>query len=618
MATEFTKATNKKFLQEYDITVEDDYKDTFEGYYADLKGNKITKSKEELMKDFKTVAQINSECPETMNPSMWKHTFLDDLEGVFEIVPNEIYQVRARSLDFANLTVVRGQSGWIVIDCMTTNYASRTSFNLIRQTVEDMKASAIIITHSHGDHYLGFGGVGNEDIPLYLPDKFDEMIYDERVTAGDIMSRRAKYMYGCYDQHAITHCTTNVTCAEGEHLTSIPYSKHTTYIKENITLNVDGVDVEFINTPDTEAPANMMCYFPKLHALAAADNMLQFLHNLLTFRGAKVRSGKVWSKVIDDTIVKYGTDVQVHFGGHDWHILGNAKINKYWEVQRDMFKYQHDQALRYANKGYSPNEIAEIVELPKSLSKYHCCRGLYGNVGFNVKSQFQMYLGWYDNNPAHLNELPPKEIAIKYVEGFGGEEKTLEIGKRAYDKGEYRWAATVLNHLVFANYKNKEAKEMLAKTYDQLQYQSECASFAYNYQAAAYELRHEDAKRSYPRGVSLHDLPLSALMEFLTVCVDPKILGEMNSSFEIKLEDTCESVVLVVSNGVVHTRKLSEFKNGVKGNKDDVCDLFEKKISIEDALKKGVEIKGMEDVEILINAVEFKVNEFLLCDPNKL
>ncbi|ELP87644.1 hypothetical protein EIN_195180 [Entamoeba invadens IP1] len=617
MATQYTKDVHLNFCKSYDLSVEDDYIDSFRGFYADMSGKLNTKSTPELMKDFKTISEINSECPETMNPSLYKQTFFDDLEGVFEVIPHEVYQVRSRSLDFANLTAVRGKTGWIIIDCMTTNHASRTSLNLIKKTVEDMKVSSIIITHSHHDHYGGYDGVGDENTPLYLPDKFDEMIYDEKISAGDIMDRRAQYMYGVFDENAVTHCVTNPITSENEvKKNSIPYSKYTTYIKNDCTLLVDGIDVDFIYTPDTEAPANMMQYFPHLHALSSADNIVQVIHNLLTFRGAKVRNGKLWSKVIDNVIMKYGKDVQVHFGGHDWHLLGNAKITKFWSIQRDAFKYQHDQALRYANKGYTPNEIAEVVKLPKSLSKYHCCRELYGNVGYNVKSQYQLYLGWYDNNPAHLNELPPKELSAKYVESFGGEEKVLEIGQIAYSKGEYRWAATVLNHLVFFNYNNEKAKELLANCYEQLEYQSECPSFVYNYQAAAYELRHKDAPKVYERDMDLKSLPLAALMDFLCVHVDPKILGEMNSSFEIEYSDLNSRAVLIVSNGTLHVRKSGEAKNKIKAKRDDFCELFEKKITIEEAIQRGTKVEGMDDVKILLEASDFKVSSFLFVEPH--
>ncbi|ELP88762.1 hypothetical protein EIN_330660 [Entamoeba invadens IP1] len=622
MASSFTKEANSTFRKIYDLSYVEDYKDSFNGYYADMDGNLNKETLPELMAHYKTIDQINSECPDTVNPSYHKQNYLDDCEGVFEIIPKKIYQVRPRSIDFANFTVVRGKTGWVVVDCMTSMYACKKSFDLIRKTVEDVKISAIIITHSHGDHYLGYDAVGTDTTPLYLPNHFKEMCYDEHVCTSQVMGRRGEYQIGVYNTspNMVGSClaAAKLPKVDGKSY-SFPHSENTFYITENCTMEVDGLTVDFILTPDTEAPANMMMYFKDYETLSAADNMLHFLHNLLTLRGAKVRSGKLWSKCIDDVIVKYAECVKHHFGGHDWHLSGNEKIRHFWVVQRDMFKYQHDQALRYANKGYTPNEIAEVVHFPRSLETEHCCRGFYGNLKHNLKSQYMMYLGWYDNNVAHLNELPPRELSVKYVEAIGGEEKAFSIGKSAFEKGEYRWAATILNHIVFANKTNQKARNLLADVYDQLGYQCESALWINSYNTAATELRNKDWKEPRPRGAVLSDFPISAFCDYLCVSVEPKVLGDMFKTIKIKYSDTKEERIVIVSNGTLHVRECSEedtFDASLEGNRKDVCDVFEGKLVFDNAVKEDkVKINGIDIIKKLLEASDFKIKYYNFVEP---
>ncbi|ELP87365.1 hypothetical protein EIN_096220 [Entamoeba invadens IP1] len=580
MATEYTKEVNKACCSNAFLSQESDYKDTFVGFYADIHGNKNTKTQDELYNDFKTMSEINESCPETVNPSYYRSTFFDKLQGVFEIIPNEIYQVRIRSMDFANMTVVRGKTGWIIIDCMSTNKASKFAFELIKKTVEDVDVSAIIITHSHGDHYLGYGGVGTLVTPLYLPALFKEMCFDETIIAGDAMTRRSDYMYGCYI-NGITHLVTEHESSQTEKRTSFPISKNTTFIKEWCTLEIDGVNIEFLPTPGAEAPSDMVQYIPKYHVLSTADNAMHFQHNLGSLRGTKVRSGKTWSGYLDEILVRYGDDVQYQFGGHDWHLVGKEKITTFLKTKRDLYKYIHDQTLRFANKGYNSTEIAEFLKLPKSLERL--------NVVVDSK---------------------------KYVAGFGGPEKTLQLGQTAYTNGEYRWAATVLNHLVFSDKTNTEARLLLAKTYDQLAYQSECGSWSNNYSTAAFELRNLNVKKPLSRAAAFHDLPLFAFADMMSVCINPKKIVEPEMSFKITYTDTKEQIVLIVSNGVVHLRRSGEVDCEITGKKNDVCDVFEKRVALDVAKEKGIlVVTQVDNAKTFIDALDINTTYFSFIEP---
>ncbi|ELP90991.1 alkyl sulfatase, putative, partial [Entamoeba invadens IP1] len=476
---------------------------------------------------------------------------------------------------------------------------------------------AVIISHSHFDHFGGYTAVGNEDTPLFVPEKFEESFLDENIYVNEAQARRQQYMYGTFLHDSMTKVTDN-TNSKDKPLTCLPKSKHTTAIKEKCTIEIDGIAFEFIPTPNTEAPANMMFYLPEFKAIFVADNFASCMHNLGTLRGAKVRSGKIWSKALDDAIVSYGKDIQIHFAGHGPALFGNERINKFWRTKRDLYKHIHDQTLRYANKGYNMTEIAEFVRLPDSLNKERCCRGLYGSLNHNIKSQYQLYLGTYDSNPAHLDELPPRELAVKFVEAFGGVEKTLEIGQDAYNKGEYRWAATVLNHLVFADVNNMKARELLATTYDQLSYVAECASWRYNYQTAAYELRNLNDKKPRDFSFPIEAIPMRDFGDFLAVHVDPNVIEGLDCKIRIEDTNNKESAILVICNSTINSRDGGdEYDGEIKGSKQDLVDIFMRKQKLDELIEKGkIIVKNEKIVKTLVEGIDCVPKYFTFVGPH--
>jgi alkyl sulfatase BDS1-like metallo-beta-lactamase superfamily hydrolase len=252
---------------------------------------------------------------------------------------------------------------------------------------------------------------------------------------------------------------------------------------------LDGVRIVFQMTPGTEAPSEMNFFFPEHRALCAAENATHNLHNLLTLRGALVRDPHVWSRYLNEAVELFGKDSDVLFASHHWPRWGSDRVGDYLRKQRDLYGYLHDQTLRLLNQGYVGSEIAETFELPPSLANEWYCRGYYGSISHNVKAIYQRYMGWFDGNPAHLWEYPPVEAATRYVECMGGADAVLEKARRAYDAGDYRWVAQLVNHVVFADPKNTAALELQATALEQLGYQVENATWRNFYLMGARELR---------------------------------------------------------------------------------------------------------------------------------
>ena len=458
-ATAQTMAINAEIAKQLPLDDQQDFADATRGLIASQKPLQVKNADGKVLWDMEKYAFVDGAAPDSVNPSLWRQAKLNNIHGLFEVTPG-IYQLRG--FDLANITLIQGKTGWILVDPLTTAPTARNALAFAREQLGDQKISAIIFTHSHIDHFGGIDGVlsdsEREQLQVIAPEGFMEEASSENILAGPTMQRRAQYMYGSrLERSATGHVDTglgkqppfggDIGILAPTHIVS----------QTGQTLTVDGVEIVFQYTPASEAPAEMTFYIPQLKAFGGAEVVSHTLHNLYTLRGAKVRDALKWSGYIDEAITLFGQEAEVYFGSHHWPIWGKQRINDFLKSQRDSYKYIHDQTLRMANAGYTPKEIAAELKLPSTLAKNFANRDYYGTVSHNAKAVYQAYFGWYDGNPANLNPLPPAEAGAAYVEAIGGADKVLNIAQQSFDKGQYRWTAELLNHLVFAQPNNQAA-----------------------------------------------------------------------------------------------------------------------------------------------------------------
>jgi alkyl sulfatase BDS1-like metallo-beta-lactamase superfamily hydrolase len=409
---------------------------------------------------------------------------------LFEVVPG-IYQVRG--LDISNMTMVEGDEGVIVIDPLVSCETAAAALALYRSVRGDRPVTAMIYTHSHIDHFGGARGIfpnGDPgDIPIVAPEHFLTHAVSENLHAGTAMGRRATYMYGAAlpkGPEGVMTVGLGPGTSSGT-LSLIPPTIDITTTGQELVL--DGVRIVFQMTPGTEAPAEMNFHFPDFRALCMAENATHNMHNVVTLRGALVRDTHAWASFLDQSIEMFAAESDVSFASHHWPTWGYDNIVSYLSKQRDLYAYMHDQTLRLMNQGYTGIEIAEMVELPPTLAQSWHCRGYYGSLNHNVKAVYQRYMGWFDGNPAHLWPHPPQEAATRYVEFMGGASVVLAKAQLSYDEGDYRWVAEVVNHVVFADPSNQQARDLLAQTYLQLGFGSENATWRNFFLTGALELQ---------------------------------------------------------------------------------------------------------------------------------
>lgn len=546
--------------RELPLDDQQDFEDAKRGLIAGDGDVVITNAAGGPVWDTRAYAFVQGDAPPSVNPSLWRQAKLNGIHGLFRVVDG-VYQVRG--YDLSNLTLIQGKTGLIVVDPLTARETAAAAMQLARRHLGDQPVVAVIFTHSHIDHFGGIeavlpeNGTARDAVRIIAPLGFVEEATSENVLAGVAMSRRASFMYGMpLARSERGHVDTGLgkQPARG----AIDIAEPTDLVDHTPQeMDIDGVRFVFQYAPDSEAPAELTFYLPDTQTYCAAEIATHTMHNLYTLRGAKVRDALLWSGYIDEAIRHFG-GAEVVFASHHWPIWGNARVIDYLKRQRDMYRYLHDQTLRLANEGATPQEIAEQMELPASLRGNFASRDYYGTVRHNAKAVYQQYFGWYDGNPAHLDPLPPAEASVKYVEAMGGRDEVLRKGREAFERGDYRWTATLLDHLVFAQPDDADARELLARTYDQLGYQAESGPWRDVYLTGALELRQGvQGPGVDPASVAglLRHLPPELFFASMAARLNgPKADGkQMRINF--LFTDLGESYVLTIENGVLHHQR---------------------------------------------------------------
>lgn len=485
-----TAAANRAVAMELPFEDQRDLELATRGRVAELPPELVTHTGGRVVWDPGAYDFLDHDCPDTVNPSLWRQARLVTTGGLFEVAPG-FYQVRG--LDLSNMTLVEGGRGVVVIDPLISTETAAAALALYRAHRGERPVTGLVYTHSHVDHFGGARGVLTDEevaagVPVIAPEGLVEHAVSENLYAGTAMARRATFMYGALlptgPEGQVT-AGLGPTTSTGT-VTLIPPTLDITETGQEVT--VDGVRMVFQLTPGTEAPAEMNFFFPEHRLLCAAENATHNLHNVLTLRGALVRDPRRWSRYLDETIELFGADLDAVFASHHWPTWGNEAALTFLREQRDLYGYLHDQTLRLLNDGLTGPEIAEQLELPPSLARSWHCRGYYGSLSHNAKAVYQRYMGWYDGNPAHLWPHPPEAAATRYVEYMGGADAVVERARGSYAAGDLRWVAEVLNHVVFARPDHTEARELLADAYRQLAYGAENATWRNAYLVAATEL----------------------------------------------------------------------------------------------------------------------------------
>ncbi len=514
--------------------------------------------------DLSSYGFLASEAPDTVNPSLWRQAQLITRPGLFKVADN-IWQVRG--FDVSVVSFILTSEGFIVVDPLTTMEVARAALELVRKHVGDHPVVAVVYSHSHADHFGGVSGIITAEdaasgrVKVIAPEGFLEHAIAENVIAGNAMARRGRFQFGATLGRGPEG---EVTSGLGPGISRGVIS----LIAPNVIIDhtgqemvIGGVRLVFQVTPGTEAPAEMNFFLPEMRALFMAENANANMHNLLPARGALVRDSKAWADYLTESIRLYAGQADVMFAAHGIPRFGTDAIIDFLKKHRDAYKFLHDQSVRLMNAGLTGPEIAEVLQLPEVLAREWYNRGYYGTMSHNSKAVYQRYMGWYDANPANLNPLPPETAARNYVAVMGGADAVMAEAQRAIGAGEFRWAAMLLNHVVFAGGDTERARNMLADVYTQLGYASEAGTWRNIYLTGAQELRFGPGENVLQTASAdmIRATPTSMMLDLAAVRLNPEKARGVVLKINLVLSDTGETHFLSVENSVfIHETGVSD------------------------------------------------------------
>ncbi|CAG7612663.1 alkyl/aryl-sulfatase [Leucobacter soli] len=561
-ASSFVRAAHARARSTLPFDDTRDFDDANRGFIARPVHNTVRADDGRVVWDNDSYGFLEGEAPDTVHPSLWRVSKLNAIDGLFEVVPG-IYQVRG--FDLSNLSIVEGDTGIVIIDALTTREPAAAALAWYREHRGDRPVTAVVYTHCHVDHFGGVLGVTDQaavdrgEVRIIAPEGFTEHAVSENVYAGTAMGRRAGYMYGAALERGVDGGVGS-GLGQAPSTGTIGLIVPTDFItRTGQTLTVDGVEMEFQLAPGTEAPAEMHIYLPRFRALCMAENATHTLHNLLTLRGALVRDPRGWAGYLTEAIETFAERSDVVFSPHHWPTWGSERILEFLSLQRDLYAYLHDQTLRMINQGYQGAEIAEEMRLPPALENAWHTRGYYGSVSHNVKAVYQRYMGWFDGNPARLWPHPPAEQAARYVEAMGGIDRVVELAQAAYDAGDYRWAVTLLDHVVFTDRDHAAGRALYADSLEQLAFGIENATWRNFFLSGAAELR--GGNFGSPTNVDspelLGRLSPAQIFDSLAIRVNGPEAWDERIVLDIALSDLDETHRLSLRNGVlIHRRRI--------------------------------------------------------------
>lgn len=612
-ATAQTKSANDALYGQLPFTDKTDFMNAHKGFIAPLPSELIKGKQGNVVWDPQQYVFIKEgeKAPDTVNPSLWRQSQLINIGGLFQVTDG-VYQIR--NLDLSNMTIMEGKEGITVIDPLVSAETAKVGMDLYYKNRGKRPVVAVIYTHSHVDHYGGVRGVIDEadvksgKVKVYAPAGFMKEAVSENIMAGNAMSRRASYMYGNLlkpDAKGQVGAGLGTTTSAGT-VTLIEPTNYITHTGQKEV--IDGLTYDFMMAPGSEAPSEMLWYVEEKGMIEAAEDVTHTLHNTYSLRGAKIRDPLAWSKYINDVISRWGGKANIIIAQHHWPTWGNENVVKLMKSQRDMYRYINDQTLRMANQGLTRDEIAANFKLPSGLEKSWASRGYYGSVSHDVKATYVFYLGWFNGNPATLNELPPVDAAKKYVDYMGGADAIMQKAKTDYAQGNYRWVAQVTNNIVFADPSNKEARNLEADALEQMGYQAESGPWRNFYLTGAQELRNGVVKGATPNTASpdtVKAMSPEMFFDYLAVHINGEKAANAQAVFNVDLGADGGKYKLELENGVLNHSADAQASNAdasITLNRATLNKIILKEESLKQAEEKG-------DVQISGNHA--KLDEFL-------
>ncbi|WP_163391889.1 alkyl/aryl-sulfatase [Enterovibrio norvegicus] len=575
----------------------------------------------ELKNRFEYMTDMSvDDLPPTVNPSIWRQGMLNYAAGGLYEVTDGVYQIRGA--DLSNMTIYRSDNGYVIHDPLLSREAAAASWEFAKKHLPaingEHKITGMIYSHMHADHFGGSRGVFESgdfaaNAEIYAPKDFIKELADENVIAGTAMGRRANYQYGTTldtNTKGIVDNALGLGTSRGE-VTLVAPTEEIQEREKRIT--IDGLDFVAINMPGAEAPAEIVLYVPEYRSLNTAELTYDGMHNIYTFRGAKVRDSLVWTKYLTELKMRFvdtGLVDNIH-AAHSAPVWNDKdtdvnEISEYMTLQRDNYGFIHNQAMRLANHGVTIHDVGREIEkiVPQSQIDTWHTNGYHGSYSHNARAVVNLYLGYHDMNPVNTNPLQTQDKSCVYVEAAGAD-ALYNAGMTHFNAGEYQEASQLFNDLVQCEPSNIDYRFALADSFEQQGYQSETMAWRNSYLQGAAELRTGEIQPSIKLASPdvIANTPTGMFLDFIAVSLNaPKAeAAGLDFNFGVYHPDLDERFYGEVSNANMANIEVDEMPDvdfELIIHKTDFTKVVLGETSLESLLKSGqAGVKG--DVELL-------------------
>ena len=493
----------------------------------------------------------------TIHPKLTEHS-QKMVPGVYQVA-DKVYLAYGYALTSPAMIV--GDDGVIIVDPTEDVTTSKRAFAELRK-FSDKPVKAVIYSHWHIDHYAGVKAfttpeaVESGEVQIIAHKDFlDNMIRNASGGTGPIIQARVVYSLG-----TLLDKGPGGTINGG--LGPQFIAKDPSLIAPNVLVDdvlettIAGVRMEIRWLP-SEAPDEIAVWLPELEVLHTVEILQgESFPNLHTVRGTRYRDMELWFQSIDVMRELYPAKYTV--ASHGRPISGYQEVADTLTAYRDAIQYVYDQSLRYINKGYLPDDLVEVVKLPKHLAEHPWLGDFYGGVPHSVRQVYTGELGWFNGDPTFLAPLHPRESSKRYVEMMGGRDDVYEAAKAAAEAGDHQWAAELTTHIIRLDPDDKQARLLKAKALRQIGYAHSNNNWRNWYLTSAQEL---DGTIDFGRNIDLAapDLlvafpTLSLIDSFRYRLMAEKTL-DVNMTMGFRFPDVDEAYGLEIRRGVVQVHQ---------------------------------------------------------------
>ncbi len=496
----------------------------------------------------------------TIAPRLTEHS-RKMAQRVYKVADNVYCAV---GFGIANVTMIVGRDGVIIIDVMESVEAAKAAFAELRK-LTDKPVKAVIYTHNHTDHTIGVKAfVSEEDVQagrvdIYAHESLMNTVISNASVIGPVLGLRSAYSFGVLLE---TGPQGKVNEGIGPQLVvgQRSFIAPTRTFKDALDIEVAGVRLHLQHAP-SETDDEIVVWLPESRVLQTAEVIQgETFPNVHTIRGTKYRDPVAWFKTID-VLRRFGAEHMVP--SHGRPVSGKAEIETLLTAYRDAIQYVHDQTVRQMNKGLTPDEIVEVVaHLPAHLAAHPWLGEFYGTVKHSVRQIYFGYLGWFEGDPTALDPLPRGERAKRYVELMGGREAVVKAAQQAAAKGEHQWAAELLTYVIRVNTNDEEARKLKAEALRQLAYKTENTNWRNWYLTSARELDGTLNKAFAATTLAslgapeiMRALPFSKFFEALTVRLDPVKSADAQLTVAFRITDARQDYAVEVRRGVAQVHE---------------------------------------------------------------